>query len=659
MDGHRTLEQILDEVNQLNFAQCGSIGLLQLIVKLQRLGVLVGADLLPADTVRRDHASEQKSTKFKRWLNPLALRFNCVDPDQFLSSITPYFSMLFTRLGARVWLAVLLLGLCTFLFTWSDIQEEFVTRTLRPQSLWWFAALFPIMKVLHEVAHAVCIKHWGGQVREAGMSLLLLIPVPYVDASDVHSGFTRRQRMLVTAAGMSAELFVAALALMGWWWIDPGYLRDALFTLFIIGGLTTVLFNANPLLKFDGYYLLQDALNTHNLASRSSVWLTYQIKRFVLGMEQLAAPVVQPRERRWLTGYAIAVVLYKPILTITIIVFLWRSYPVLGMLLAVFALVNQWLLPAAKGLRWMLSSDELGHQKPRALGLVFCLVCALSTLLLIPMPSSTRVQGVVAAAEQGEVFSELDGIATRIHVEPGARVQTGDALVTLVNPSLTRDLAQVEAEISATQSQRMLSIQKLDGDNGPNHATVQAETERLVRRRDELLNQVASLTITAEQAGTFAPVENTLLPGRYIRQGERIGYVVNGVDWTVRTVIPENRAPQLRAGVNKASVRLAQATDVEIEAAMLREIPALTRQLPNSVLSQHAGGFIVTDPYDTTHTRSLENLFEVELVLPAETAVFGLGQRAWVQLEHPAEAFISRLWRLGRSVWLTRDNLAV
>lgn len=658
LDGERTLQQILDEVNQLKFAQCGSIGLLQLIAKLQRLGVVVGADLLPAETLRDDHANGQKNVQLKRWFNPLALRFKCFDPDRLLSAITPYFSSLFTRLGVKIWLAVLLMGVATLCLSWHSVQDEFLTRTLRPQSLWWFAVLFPMMKVLHEMAHAVCIKHWGGQVREAGISLLLLIPVPYIDASDVHGGFTRRQRLCVTAAGMGVELFVAATALIGWWWIDPGYLRDALFTVFIIGGLTTLLFNANPLLKFDGYYLLQDALNTHNLASRSSVWLQYQFKRFVLGMEQLAVPVVQPHERRWLTGYAIAVALYKPILTITIIVFLWRSYPMLGMLLALFALVNQWLLPTFKGVRWMLRSDELGNQRYRALGLVFCLTCALSTLLLIPMPSSTRVQGVVAAAAQGEVFTELAGVATRIHVEAGSRVQAGDVLVTLSNPVLARDLAQVEAELAATKGHRMLSIQKLDGDSGRNHATVQAETDRLERRRDELLSQTASLSIIAEQAGIFAPVENTLLPGRYIQQGVRIGYVVNGVDWTVRTVIPENRAPQLRAGVNRASVRLAQAGHVEIEAAMLRETPALTRQLPNSVLSQHAGGFIVTDPYDTTHTQSLENLFEVELVLPAETPVFGLGQRAWVQLEHPAEAFITRLWRLGRSVWLTRDNLA-
>jgi len=654
LDGTRALEKVVSEVNALEGYEVDESDLLQLIEKLQRIGALVGCELIDSNELRQQHWQLNRKGRFKRWMNPLAVRVNLYDPDAFLTWVAPRFSALFNATTLWLWSIVLVLALYGLLTNWSEITQEFLTRTMRLQTLWWFAFLYPIMKVLHEFSHALCVKHWGGQVREVGVSLLLLIPVPYVDASDVHVMHSRHQRMILTAAGMCTELFIAAIALLLWFWVEPGYLRDALFSVVIIGGLTTVLFNANPLLKFDGYYLLQDALEIPNLSARASAWLHYLFKSKLLGLDKISRPYIGSGESRWLTLYGLGVILYKPILTLTIVVFLWRAYPLLGVLLTIFAVLNQWLLPAIKGLRWVVTSDELRGQRARALGLAFVLFCVLTSILLIPMPSTTRVQGVVAASEQGEIFSDSGGVVKIIHTQPGELVQQGDKLVTLSNPSLERDILKVKAELTGLDADRMVSFQRGKQNVAVDHVATTAERERLKTNLDDLQRRANALVIKAQQDGTFAPLDQHLLPGRHIAQGERVGFVVSGRDWTIRTLIPEKRAAQLRAGVKHASVRLAESIDVEVSAKLLRETPAVTRQLPSAALSQFGGGTIVTDPFDNENLTSLKNLFELELVIPRGTKVAGLGQRALIRLEHPAEALLFRLWRATRSVWLTR-----
>lgn len=657
LDGKRTLNEILGEVNTLEFVHCDENTLLQLMIKLQRMGALVGFDFIDSNNLRNDYSSIINKNRYKRLLNPLAVKVSLFDPDSTLEKIAPKFRAFFTSFTLWVWAAVLTVAVLSVLSHWGSVVNEFSTRTLRLETLWWFALLYPLLKFLHELAHALCVKQWGGQVRDVGFSLLLLIPVPYVDATDVYASHTRRQRLILTAAGMGVELFVAAIAILLWFWAEPGYVKDALFSIFVFGGLTTLLFNANPLLKFDGYYLLQDVLDIPNLATRSSQWMKYVFKRTVLGMEVLEKPFASARESKWLMIYGVGVSLYRPVLTLIIVVFLWRTYPLLGVILGAFALVNQWLLPLFNSVRWIVQSPELGQQRSRAMAMVFCFLCAFTALLLVPLPSSTRVQGIVAASEQGEVFTEAGGFIETVHVDPGARVVSGTPLVTLINPTLIRDLQQIKSELIALEAEQVSNLKKAATETSKNHATTAAEKTRLLGRQQELLRQSTAMVIVANQDGTFAPVNNDLLPGTHIAQGERIGFVVSGRDWTVRTLVPEARAERLRSGVRKASVRLAEAMDSELPAELIQETPAVTRQLPSSALSQYGGGFIATDPFDSTHRLALSNQFELELSLPESTTAAGLGQRALVRLQHPPQALLSRLWRATRSVWMTRAQV--
>jgi len=655
LDGSQSLETIHAQVNTRAGGRCTPDIIIDLLIKLQRMGVLLGFHALDTQIVRQRQQRMSRHSRLQRMANPLAVRISMGDPDAWLSRLAPRFKLLFSAKTVWVWALTMLVAAGLTVSYWSNIQHEFATRTLRLQTLWWFALLYPMMKIVHELAHAMCVKQWGGQVRDVGISILLLIPVPYVNASDVYTTHTRKQRMVLTAAGMGAELFIAAIALILWVWVAPGYTRDALFSVCVIGSISTLLFNANPLLKFDGYYLLQDALDIPNLALRSSLWLRYCFKRYVLGLTKLAIPNAAPSEKRWLSAYGVAVALYKPILTISIVIFLWRSYPWLGLLLGGFAVLFHWLLPATKGFYWLAFSRDLKQQRSRALGVVFCACCVCVTLFLVPLPANTKAHGIVSAAGQSEIYSESGGVVSAVHVSPGAVVQAGDVLLTLVNPDLHRDIQQIEAEIAGLNSMGVATLQRTKAvEVARDYASLMAEKSRLGANLAQLQKRRAGLRVTAQQNGQFAPLDDNLLPGRHIEQGERIGYVVSGSDWTIRTVIPETRAAQLRAGVEGATVRLAQAYGTRVKATLLHETPAVTRRLPSAALAQFGGGEIGTDPFDSEHVTALQNLIELELSLENDVPIVGLGQRALVQLEHPAEALLTRAWRFLSSVWLTR-----
>lgn len=179
--------------------------------------------------------------------------------------------------------------------------------------------LYPLIKLVHETSHGLAVQRWGGAVREAGASLLVLMPVPYVNASAANAFRHRYQRALVSAAGVMSELALAALAMLAWQWLQPSLARDVALLVMVTGLMSTLLVNGNPLLRFDGYYLLCDALDLRNLASRSARWWAEFAARRLLGAASEAPLEPLPGERPWLVAYAPLSLAYRVVLSVGIL----------------------------------------------------------------------------------------------------------------------------------------------------------------------------------------------------------------------------------------------------------------------------------------------------------------------------------------------------
>ena len=278
MNGERSLQEIWDTVcDQLGDDAPTQDETIQLLARLH------ASDLLQADVppdsleLFRRFERDERSRRWRRFANPLSVRFPLLDPERFLTWALPAVQPLFGRLGFAVWLAVVFAASLLAGAHWHDLTHELADRALAPENLLILALVYPLVKALHECGHGFATKVWGGEVHEAGIVLLVLMPIPYVDASASTAFRSRRRRIVVSAAGMMVELFLAALALFVWLLVEPGTVRDAAWNVMLIGSLSTLLFNGNPLLRFDGYYVLADAVEIPNLKARSTQYQVGQV----------------------------------------------------------------------------------------------------------------------------------------------------------------------------------------------------------------------------------------------------------------------------------------------------------------------------------------------------------------------------------------------
>jgi putative peptide zinc metalloprotease protein len=307
MDGSRTVADIWDLANRA----LGERSPTQDQV-IQLLGQLHAADLLQSDVtpdVAELFARGEREVKVRRraaYGNPMALRIPLWDPDRFLQRVRPWLGLLWSRWGALVWLAVVLPALCLVPSHWPELTGNFSDRVLSVDNLIVLYLLFPVIKAFHELGHASATKAGGGEVHDMGLILLVLMPVPYVEASAATAFRSKHRRALVGAAGMAVEMFIAALAFYVWLAIEPGIVKALLFNVMVIASVSTLIFNGNPLLRYDAYYILCDLIEMPNLSARALRYWAYLAERYALGVREAEGPIASHAEKAWFVCYGLA-----------------------------------------------------------------------------------------------------------------------------------------------------------------------------------------------------------------------------------------------------------------------------------------------------------------------------------------------------------------
>ena len=297
LDGEKTVDEIWR--NALEVLDDGAPSQDEIVDLLARLFDSAFADFQQQTDVDRlfenARTRAQQESRSRYW-NPLFLRFSVYDPDRLAQRLIPYTSWLFSQRAFFAWVALMLVGLVMSAFFGSEILSEINSDLLSPFSLLTFWIVFPVMKLIHESSHALAVRRWGGEVHEFGIALLVMMPVPYVDATDSARFGSKYRRMAVAGAGIIAETTLAFLGLLVWVTVEPGVIRDIAFNCFLTGSVSSLLFNGNPLLKFDSYYVLSDLIEIPNLASRSNQYLLYLVRRYLLGLQSVS-PVTADGEK--------------------------------------------------------------------------------------------------------------------------------------------------------------------------------------------------------------------------------------------------------------------------------------------------------------------------------------------------------------------------
>lgn len=658
MNGERSVDVLWHDAQQsLGDAAPTQDEVIALLGKLHAADLLRG-DVTPdtAELFRR--GQRERDARWRgRLLNPLSIRIPLVNPDPLLTWLLPAARPFFTRAGAFAWLAVIVLAALMALKHAPGLVAHASERALEPGNLLLLCLLFTLVKLAHELGHGLATRAFGGAVHELGVMLLVLIPAPYVDASAANAFPEPRRRIAVAAAGIAVELMLAAFALLIWMYARDGWLRDAALDVMLIGGISTLLFNGNPLLRFDGYYMLADTLGMPGLVARANHYCRYLAQRYLFGLRDASTPAVAHGERAWLVGYAVASTLYRIGLTLVIAIALSTKYLLAGMLLALWALIMQIALPLWKGVRFLLNDAALDRRRGRALGITAGAGATLAVLLFVlPVPLSTRAHGVIWLAEQAQVRAPGDGFLVEWLAADGAEVRPGDALARLSDPDLDLQIQALEAERRAVAARyfSLLDSARVEA------ALANDELRALDARLAHLHDRAAREVLRAAVAGTFVVADAGNQPGRFYRQGEAVGYVLTPGSATARVVLEQDDAGLVRRFQNRVpnsvSLRAADRPGTRIAARMLHTISGAEHTLPSRALGTGGGGPLAVDPLDERGLRTRDPVFQIDLVLDTDTVHPPIGTRVIARFAHGYEPAGFRIGRALRGTFLRADH---
>lgn len=655
LDGTRTVQSVWEQV----LAKLGDDAPTQ-DETIQLLGQLHAADLLasslPPDVNELiSRSAKQRQQKWwQRLQSPMSIKLPLIDPDAFLRATLPAYRWLFSVWGMVLWSALIIMGGSAAVTHWPSLTENLSDRVLAPVNLLAMALIFPVLKALHEFGHACAVRARNGEVHEMGVMLLVFFPVPYVDASASSAFRDKSHRIVVGAGGMMIELAIAALAMLLWTVVEPGVVRSMLFNIMLIAGVTTVLFNANPLLKFDGYYMLADWLEIPNFGQRAQSYIAYVAERYILGNRDKPAPLARGSEKVWLALYAVTSFFYRLLVTLGIALFVASQYFFIGVVLALWSLFTALVLPCFKTIRHLFKSSYVRRSSARAWGGAG--VVALGLLLIgfvAPMPSRTHVEGVLWVSDQSVLRAGSEGFITKLLVEPGTDVVAGTPLLELEDPVLEPQERMLSAKLRELEfKRRALAID----DRVQAQITdeeIRYTTSELARVRERL----SGLRVVSAVAGTFVLANPADATARFVKQGEQLGFVVPRSERIVRVVVSQEDIDTVRTRTQNVDVRLAEALGEVTRATILREVPAASGELPSAALTPEGGGKIARDPKITERVVALTPVFHFDLRLPANEAPTRIGSRVHVRFNHGAQPLAQQAWRSVRQLFLKRLNV--
>jgi putative peptide zinc metalloprotease protein len=398
--------------------------------------------------------------------NVLAIRYKGFDPERILNWLLPYTWWIFTR--AVVWLSLICatIALLSVVMNWSVFQSKLpgFEAFFDPRQWYLFAVVICVTKICHEFGHGLACKRLGGECHEIGFMLLVLTPCLYCNVSDSWRLPNKWHRAAIGAAGMYVELILATIATFVWWFVQPGLVQDICLRVMLISSISTILFNGNPLLRFDGYYILSDILEIPNLNQKSTKALTTLLGRNWLGLE-IPDDQLMPTNRPWAFAmFTVAAFCYRWFIMLSIIVFLMKmlepyNLESIGIGIALFSIAGMLGMPAYKLYKYMSVPGRMHQVKKIRFTVVLLLFLAITSLVLcVPLPHYLRCSLIVMPREIETIWVKESGRLDDCEVTPGQQVHAGQTLARLTNLDLELQLLEAQGRIEEKESELKIEL---------------------------------------------------------------------------------------------------------------------------------------------------------------------------------------------------------
>jgi putative peptide zinc metalloprotease protein len=595
------------------------------VVKL--LGQLTNANLIQSDlppdaTMQFERQRKQKQQELKgKLMSFLFLKFPLFDPHNVLSAMLPFFRPFFGTFGFVLWSVVLIYALVEAAGNFSALLDQ-TQGLLSPGNIFYLYVAGTVAKLWHEMGHGLLCRFFGGEVRTLGAMLLIMTPLPYIDASSSWSFPNRWHRILVAAGGMIFEFFLAAIALIIWANTSPGLINAIAYNTIIVASITTFLFNINPLLKFDGYFILCDIIGIPNLGQRSQKMIKYFAERYLYAVRQTENPSESTREGGWLATYGITSALYRVFLMYSISMMLVGNFFGIGIVLAIAIIILWAVVPIGKFIYYLFTDPVLEPTRSRAIAISLGGIgLIIAFLAIIPMPEHFRAQSIIEAENYTNIFTETEGTLIEIVTPPGSRVRQGDVLFRLSNNDFDREIDIAQSKFRSAR----ISLQQLSYAERARLAAVQAEIEAARELIQTYQDFKDKLTVRAPMDGIWVAADIDRYLGSYIRRGVSLGQVIDPQSFRVLGVVAQEGASYLfDRPLKSGEIKLYGNAGEELQAKNFQLIPAEQTQLPSPALSWKSGGEIQTDEKDPHGIKAVEPFFLMtgELSSPENKALF-------------------------------------
>jgi putative peptide zinc metalloprotease protein len=619
LDGRRTVEEIWREsVTRDPENTPGQQEVVQLVAQL------VDASLVQSeragDGLRQFTQRQKRRERAVRMqvLNFLFLRLPLFDPDRLLGWLGGFGRGAISRGGAVVWVGAVLYGLKLAFENWEALLDR-SQGVLAPTNLGWLYAASVALKLWHELGHGLVCKRFGGEVRTFGVMFMVFLPLPYVDATAAYGFRERRKRVLAGAAGVMAELFAAAVALAVWGHTGQGLVNQIAYNVIFLASVSTVVFNANPLLRFDGYFVLSDLLDMPNLAQRSVLQLKWLLEKYCFALPRLAPAERTPGAIAWTSIYGISSAIYRTLVLWAILLFVGDQLFGLGLGLAAFGIIIWGAGPLYRFGRYLLTDPRLESRRSRALGIAGGAIAAMGLFLfLVPAPNRFRMPGVVKLEPSAQIVPVTDGTIAELYVSPGATLSAGEPLLRLENPELEGKRIELREMIEEDVARRLYARDALP-------ALLVALDKRLDAARvqlDDVERRRTGLIVRAPNAGRWAADGVDFCIGQWVPRGASLGQVVGNDRALFSAVVSQDEAARLFADpIRKVVVRVRGQGEHSLVSHSWRILPGDQRRLQTPALGWNGGGEIQVDQEDREAATTTEPFFEAVVDLPPSSPV--------------------------------------
>jgi putative peptide zinc metalloprotease protein len=615
--------------------------------------------------------------------NILCLRFKGLDPERLLNWLYPYVRWCFAPLTLAL-CALLILSAVTLVAVEFDVFRRKLPafhEFFNFYNAMWLGVTLGATKILHEFGHGFSCKHFGGECHEMGVMMLVLTPCLYCNVSDSWMLPNKWHRAAIGAAGIWVELVLASMCTFIWWFTEPGLLHYVCLNVMFICSVSTLLFNANPLLRYDGYYILADLVEIPNLRQKATLILSRKLGQWCLGLEMPDDPFLPQQRQIFFALYSIAAAAYRWFILFSILYFLHRVFKpyglqIIGQAIVAASLFGLVVMPLYKVGKFFYIPGRLDKvKKLRMFISLSLLAAALAAVVFVPLPHSVLCTLEIQARDASPVYVDVTdgGRLEQIGVQPGEHVTQGQQLAEL--DSIDLDLEITRLSGLCHQYRTKLDSAQRQGFRDPRALAQVPEIQEILETSQR---QLAQKKADQARLRLLAPAEGTVLPPPETPPREELE--IQLPSWSGTPLEPKNQGAHLDEGVlfcqvgdphKFEAIMVIDQTDVEFVRELMAkgqrpkvdikldslpyetlhsevvEVADSDLKISPKRLSAKSGGDLptTTDPH-TGQEKLRDTSYQARAPLDDPNGVLRIGLRGQARIHTAWQTLAMRLWRL-------------